>query len=225
VTRRPILIDFFSKAGGAAMGYHRAGFEVISIDIEPQPRNPFTFIQADAFAVFETAIEHADAIHGSPECRDHTPLTSRAGITGTGWQLARFIELCEASGKPYVVENVMAAQFPAEYPSNLVLCADRHFGLRTVRHRQFRCSGFQVPQPDHPGGWSSHSAPTATRKRYGMWDKGFHASVTGNIGTYVGPEAMGIDWMNGNELSQAIPPAYTEFVGKFLLTALDRGVQ
>jgi DNA (cytosine-5)-methyltransferase 1 len=132
--------------------------------------------------------------------------------------LERFIELCEQSGKPYVVENVMAARFPADYPSNLVLCADRHFGLRTVRHRQFRCSGFTVPQLPHTVG---HSAPTSTKKRQHDWDRGMHVSVTGDVGR----QAMGIDWMNGNELSQAIPPVYTEYIGRHLLTALDKGVQ
>lgn len=207
------------------MGYHRAGFRVIGIDIAPQPRYPFEFYQGDVFELFEHLAPLADAIHGSPECRDHTVLASRAGKTGTGWQLGRFIELCEASGKPYVVENVMGATFPAACPSNLVLCADRHFGLRTVRHRQFRCSGFEVPQPEHPGGWTSHSAPTSRKKRKHDWDRGLHVSVTGDVGTYVGSKAMGIDWMTGNELSQAIPPAYTELIGGHLLTSLDKGVQ
>jgi DNA (cytosine-5)-methyltransferase 1 len=213
----PTLLDFFSNAGGAAMGYHRAGFRVIGIDIEPHPRYPFEFFQGDAFELFEHLAPLADAIHGSPECRDHTPLTSRAGKTGTGWQLERFIELCEQSGKPYVVENVMAARFPAAYPSNLTLCADRHFGLRTVRHRKFRCSGFTVPQPPHPVG---HSAPTSTKKRRYDWDLGMHTSVTGDVTQEIASVAMGIDWMNSKELSQAIPPAYTEYIGGHLFREL-----
>lgn len=215
---RPVLIDYFCKAGGAGMGYHRAGFEVIGVDIEPQPHYPFEFVRADVFEVFHDLARRADAIHGSPECRDHTALTSVAGFTGSAWQLTKFIELCEGTGKPYVVENVATARFPAAYPHNLVLCADRHFGLRTVRHRKFRCVGFNVPQPPHPAG---HSAPTSTKKRMHDWNRGMHVSVTGDVGTYVGREAMGIEWMTRNELSQAIPPAYTDYIGRQLLAGIE----
>lgn len=199
------------------MGYARAGFHVIGVDIEPQPNYPFDFVQGDVFDLFAELAPLADAIHGSPECRDHTPLTSVAGFKGTAWQLAKFIDLCESSGKPYVVENVMAAQFPMRCPHNLVLCGDRHFGLRTVRHRKFRCVGFDVPQPLHSIG---HSARTSTKNRRTDWNRGMHISITGDVGTWVGPEIMGIDWMTGDELSQAIPPAYTEYIGEHLMAQL-----
>jgi len=221
---RPTIIDFFSKAGGASMGYHRAGFRVIGVDIQPQPRYPFEFVQGDVFAMFWDLIDRYRpvAITGSPECRGHTPLQSVAGAGTTGWQLAKFIQLCEDYGRPYVAENVMAAQFPTDYPANLVLCADRNFGLRTVRHRKFRCTGFECPQPPHPKG---HSAPTSTKRRKHDWDRGMHVSITGDVGVYVGSEAMGIDWMTGNELSQAIPPAYTQYIGEYLMKGIDHGTQ
>lgn len=212
---RPQLLDLFCSAGGAAMGYHRAGFDVVGVDIAPQPNYPFEFHQADAFAYLAGHGHEFDAIHASPECRDHTPLTSRAGFTGTGWQLQKTLDMLEELGRPYVVENVMAAKFDHD----LVLCADRNFGLRTVRHRKFKISGFEVPQPQHPKG---HSAPTSTRKRRACLDKGYHISVTGDVDSYVGPPCMGIDWMTGKELSQAIPPAYTEYIGKYLREAVDR---
>lgn len=204
------VLDLFSKAGGASMGYRMAGWQVVGVDIEPQEHYPFEFVQADAFWFLERYGRLFDLIHGSPECRDHTALTSVAGKRGTGWQLGSFIELCERSGKPYVVENVNTARFPDRYPHNLVLCADRHFKLRTVRHRKFRCSGFEIIQPPHPAG---HSAPTSTKKRRRDWDRGMHISVTGDVGTHLGRQAMGIDWMTGKELAQAIPPAYTEWIG------------
>jgi DNA (cytosine-5)-methyltransferase 1 len=199
------------------MGYHRAGFEVVGVDIVPQPNYPFEFHQEDAFTFLADHAHEFDAIAASPECRDHTPLTSRAGFKGTAWQLADIIKLLEDTGKPYVVENVGSARFPDDYPWTLMLCADRHFGLRTVRHRKFRCAGFSAPQPPHPKG---HSAPTSTKKRRHDWERGMHISITGDVGSWVGPEIMGIDWMTGNELSQAIPPAYTEYIGEYLMAAL-----
>lgn len=199
------------------MGYHRAGFAVVGVDINPQPRYPFEFHQEDAFGFLAEHAHEFDAIAASPECRDHTPLTSVAGFKGTAWQLADIIKLLEDTAKPYVVENVGSARFPEEYPDNLILCADRHFGLRTVRHRKFRCVGFDVIQPPHPKG---HSAPTSTKKRRHDWDRGMHISITGDVSSWVGPEIMGIDWMNGKELSQAIPPAYTEYIGLQLMAAL-----
>lgn len=89
------------------------------------------------------------------------------------------------------------------------------FGLRTYRHRKFK-SNVPLTAPPHP----KHVALTATKQRKAHWDKGWNVSVTGDVGTYLGEQAMGIGWMNGNELSQAIPPAYTEHIGKQLMQQL-----
>lgn len=210
---RPKLYDLFCGAGGASMGYHRAGFDVTGVDTAPQPRYPFPFIQADAFEFlgFLTAYgTEVDAVHASPECRDHTPLTSVAGTRGTAWQLAEIERMLSDCGKPWVIENVAASPLDAD----VVLCGAM-FGLRTYRHRKFK-SNMPITAPPHP----KHAALTATKQRKAMWDKGWNVSVTGDVGTYVGPQAMGIDWMNGNELSQAIPPSYTEHLGKQLMAQL-----
>jgi len=86
------------------------------------------------------------------------------------------------------------------------------FGLRTYRHRRFE-SYMHLTAPEHP----KHTVLTATKQRKQRWAEGWNVSITGDVGTYVGPEAMGIDWMNGNELCEAIPPAYTQHIGEQLM--------
>jgi DNA (cytosine-5)-methyltransferase 1 len=207
----PRLLDLFCGAGGAAMGYHRAGFDVVGVDINPQKNFPFEFHQADAMTF---PLDGFDAIHASPPCQDHSPLKSRAGEHGTGWMLDATLARLGAQPAVWVVENVGAAHNRAD----LLLCGEM-FGLRTIRHRRFtidqRFTGL-LANPPHP----KHSARTSTKKRRACWDAGFHISVTGDIGSTIGGLALGIDWMNGNELSQAIPPAYTEYVGGLLLAEI-----
>lgn len=211
---RPRLLDLFSGAGGAARGYQLAGFHVTGVDINPQPRYAGDeFVQADAMTF---PLDGYDAIHASPPCRDHTWLTSLAGYDGSAWMLPATRARLEKSGLPYVIENVMGADMRRD----LLLCGGM-FGLRTYRHRQFEAGGgVKLEQPPHP----AHVARTATKQRRERWAQGWHVSITGDVGVYVGPEAMGIDWMSGNELSQAIPPAYSELVGGFLLAAIRERV-
>jgi DNA (cytosine-5)-methyltransferase 1 len=122
--------------------------------------------------------------------------------------------LLEASGKPWVIENVMGA--PLDRNRSIVLCANT-FGLRTYRHRRFEYSKhLGLVAPPH----APHVKRAPNRRRRERWLAGDHASITGDVGTYVGPEAMGIDWMTGNGLSEAIPPAYTRFVGAQILASL-----
>lgn len=206
--RRFRCLDLFCKAGGASWGYYLAGFDVTGVDIDPQPNYPdgLEFIQADAFEFVREHGHKFDLITASPMCRDHTVLAGKHGKTGTGWQLAAIRDELARLDRPWVIENVPGAPLRPD----VRLCGDVHFGLRVVRHRYFE-SGFPLVSP--PWCRAKHRAPVATREQFRMWHQGWHASVTGNIGSYVGPEAMGIDWMTGNELSQAIPPVYTEYIG------------
>jgi len=210
---KPRLLDLFAGAGGAARGYQLAGFHVTGVDINPQPRYAGDeFHRADAMTF---PLDGYDAIHASPPCQDHSPLKSRAGEHGTGWMLEATRQRLKDWGGLWVIENVMGA----EMASTLVLCGGM-FGLRTYRHRQFEI-GHALPlvaEPYHP----PHRALTSTRQRRTGFAAGMHVSVTGDVGSWVGPQVMGIDWMTGDELSQAIPPAYCRFIGEQLLAAAER---
>jgi DNA (cytosine-5)-methyltransferase 1 len=207
------LLDLFCGAGGAAMGYHRAGFDVVGVDNRPQPRYPFEFHQADAMTY---PLAGFDVIHASPPCQDHSPLRSVAGEHGTGWMLPTTRDRLSAQPLPWVIENVAAADARADF----MLCGTM-FGLRTYRHRRFEIDP-RIPAlfmvPEHP----RHKAPAPTRKRVEAWANGAFISATGHAGSFYGPAGLGIDWMIGEELSQAIPPAYTEYIGCQLLKVLER---
>ena len=212
MSARPRLLDLFCCAGGAGQGYADAGFDVTGVDISPMPNYPFEFVQADAIAYLERNGKHYDAIHASPPCQAYTPL----GALHKHIEYPDLVEptrdALEALGKPYIIENVMAAPLIKE--RSITLCGGM-FGLRTYRHRRFE-SNIQLTPPGHP----KHVIRTATKRRKELWAEGWHVSITGDVGVYLGPEAMGIDWMNGNELCQAIPPAYTKHLGLQLMDAL-----
>lgn len=213
-TRRPRLLDLYCGAGGASMGYHRAGFEVVGVDIRPQSRYPFAFHHGDALEFLDAHGHEFDVVAASPPCHDHTPLASRAGVDGSGWLLAATLERLAAGRVPWVVENVMGAAMRAD----IVLCGSM-FGLRTYRHRKFAIDPrvpLLPPVPWHP----AHTTRTSTKKRRRDFDAGMHISITGDVGSWLGPACMGIDWMSGHELSLAIPPAYTEHLGRHLLAAI-----
>ena len=210
---RPRLLDLFCGAGGAAMGYHRAGFDVVGVDINPQPNYPFEFIQGDAIDYLQAVVDgeaHYHAIHASPPCQDHM----RGGqhpTHGTGWMLNACRRMLLLQGKPWVIENVPGAPMRADYR----LCGCQ-FGLRLRRERWFETSweGFAFMEPCH------HDGPVPSV--VGTGTPSWVAKVLGyNPGIAELRECMGIDWMNRKELSQAIPPAYTEFIGTQLLATLE----
>ena len=222
---KPKLLDLFCGAGGAGMGYFRAGFEVTGIDIRPQPNYPFRFIQADAL---EYVIEHGhefDAIHASPPCQVHTTLgdlVRKQPGRGATYddrhhdlipQTRRALELI---GHPYVIENVVGAANSLRSP--IMLCGNM-FGLKVYRHRLFECS-VMILAPTH----HKHLIK-ALGKGYTPKSEDEFVCVTGKVGANVlAQKAMGIDWMSTkriedrtSEASQAIPPAYTEYIGRQLL--------
>lgn len=218
---RPRLLDLFSGAGGCAVGYDKAGFEVIGVDIVAQPRYPFEHHVADALSILRGMIgwpyfngemwrpNYFAAIHASPPCKDHTALANLSGGDGTGWMLAATRDLLaqigERDGTPWVIENVPGAPLR----SDLILCGEM-FGLGVRRHRLFETepSLFSLLPPcQHDQKVVSvHGQPGGTSARDG---------VLPNLSEW--KAAMGIDWMSSRELSQAIPPAYTEHIGTLLL--------
>lgn len=225
---KPRLLDLFCGAGGAAMGYHRAGFEVIGVDIRPQPRYPFAFVQADALAP-PFRLSDFDAIHASPPCQ----MYSAARVVNTEAQLARHWdsvpptrELLATSGRPFVIENVPGS--PLQLGRTVRVCG-LGLGLKTKRHRYFESNVpmFGVPcVKGHPGEWYSIHGNGANRRytekrprgagRWGLKEPKREGD------RWQRNEAMGVDWMSNYELSQAIPPAYTEFIGRQLLAQLER---
>jgi len=218
MSERPLCYDVFAGAGGAGMGYHQAGFRVVGIDHRPQPRYPFDFIRMDAFDFFD-AVERGeyplpDLWHASPPCQAYTSLRGRWPDRAYVDLLADTRDRLVGSGVPWVIENVPGAPMRADY----LLCGAM-FGLRSYRHRLFEVSWPVLLQPPHP----RHVVRVTHRKvnRRAHWDAGGFATVVGDIGSYVGPEAMGIDWMTGTELSQAIPPAYTKWIGEQALRVIQ----
>lgn len=185
------------------MGLHRAGFEVTGVDIEPQPNYPFKFLQADALTF---PLDGFDFIWASPPCQQFCALNGREDLSGYPDLVDPVRQRLAASGAVTVIENVPGAPVRAD----ITLCGAM-FGLRAYRHRLFECS-FPIAAPDHP----EHKIRVNRRgeNRRTHWAAGGFITITGDIGTYIGPEAMGIDWMTGNELSEAIPPAYAEHIGR-----------
>jgi len=204
---KPRLLDLFCGAGGASMGYHRAGFEVVGVDIKPMPRYPFEFHQADAMTF---PLEGFDVIHASPPCQRYSTMTKRWARSEEHPDLVGPIRSrLLATGVAYVIENVPGA--PLADP--LTLCGSM-FDLGVRRHRIFETSvGMLAPQCNHAAqgrvvGVYGHAGGTS--KRDGL--------------TFAGVaewrRAMGIDWMTGDELAESIPPAYTEYIGKQLMAHL-----
>ncbi len=200
------LLDLFCGAGGAAMGYHRAGFtEIVGVDIKPQPRYPFTFVLGDALEYVKAHGHEFDAIHASPPCQDHMMTPHRKH--GTGWLLAATRDALRVCCV-WVIENVPGAPMRPDF----VICGCPK--LRRVRWFETSWRGFaMMPTCNHATPAVcvvGHGTPSWVRKKLGF---------NPTIAEY--RNAMGIDWMTRDELSQAIPPAYTEFIGRHLLRALE----
>lgn len=217
--RKPRLLDLFCGEGGASAGYVAAGFEVVGVDIAPMDRYPFEFHQADAMTF---SLEGFDAIHASPPCHDHTILNKSVKKDyGTGWMLAATIERLKATGVPWVVENVEAKTVTMD-GWYFTLCGSM-FGLRVQRHRRFGSSQmFLPPTCDHKAQRALGPVVTVT----GHSAQGREYRRRKELGIPVDTledrkAAMGIDWMSRDALSEAIPPAYTKWIGEQLLDVLE----
>lgn len=206
---RPRLLDLFCCAGGAGMGYHRAGFDVVGVDIAPQRHYPFAFHRRDAVEFLRIHGKRFDAIHASPPCQ---AFTNAQRIQGNDHPdlIEPTRELLLELGKPYVIENVVGA--PLLDP--VLLCGSMFDGLQTYRHRLFE-SNFDIQVPEHP----AHVARLTKMGRTPIEGEFMH--VVGNFsGVKKARAAMGIDWMVRDELREAIPPAYTEFIGRQMLAQI-----
>lgn len=215
---RPKLLDLFCGAGGAAVGYHRAGFDVTDVDTAPQPNYPFRFVQTNALtAMF---LWGYDAIHASPPCQNYCWSTTKPKAAGKTYpDLLEPIRIrLEEAGVPYVIENVPTA--PLKNPTYL---EGTMFGLNVIRRRGFE-TNWWLQQPRFRPRKKPIMRPHHTTGK--MIQKSAYCSVAGNgadgwscrVADW--REAMGIDWMTRREITQAIPPAYTEYIGRHLRGAL-----
>jgi DNA (cytosine-5)-methyltransferase 1 len=208
---KPRLLDLFCGAGGCSVGYDRAGFEVVGVDIAPQPHYPFEFHQADALKVLTTPMAGFDVIHASPVCKRYSVVTPAPMRDRHPDQIGPVRDLLAQTGRPWVIENVPGAPLRPD----LKLCGCM-FGLPNLkRERWFETSwgAFELrPSCDH-------REPVITVSGTGAGNQ--HARH-GHVGFADWRRAMDIDWMTGKELSQAIPPAYTEYIGGLLLDVLER---
>jgi DNA (cytosine-5)-methyltransferase 1 len=216
---RPRLLDLFCCAGGAAMGYHQAGFDVVGIDIKPQPKYPFPFIQADCRSIDMRFVRWFDAIHASPPCQTFSQISNVSGnqhnhVDCLPWTRRLLVK----SGLPWVMENVPNA--PLIDP--IMLCGTM-FGLGTSdgaelrRHRNFETNWWfgLVPQ-------CRHEKPTITVTGQVAQQNVVKNKVRRTFPASEARRAMGIDWMAMPELSQAIPPAYTRFIGRQLIEHINQ---
>lgn len=227
--QKPLLLDLFCGGGGCSKGYYDAGFEVIGVDIAPQPHYPYTFYQDDALHVLDILLSGgmwhgyvlADfaVIHASPECKAYT----NCNLSPKENYLKLIGEVrirVQASKKPYVIENVMGAKHDMQ--ASLMLCGSM-FDLPVQRHRLFETNIFL-----HPPKPCNHKNTTIGVYGHSIWDSSIAGTTRkdgkirpGTVPMERGRAAMGIDWMTMNELAEAIPPAYTQHIGTQLLYAMQ----
>lgn len=202
------LLDLFAGAGGASVGYYRAGFEVVGVDIKPQPNFPFAFVQSDALEWAD--FDRFDLIHASPPCQAYSPLRHSPGAGDYPDLVLLTRNLLQAADVPYVIENVPGA--PLLNP--VTLCGSafnlRHQDFELRRHRLFETSFPLIVPP------CDHRDPVLGV--YGDLSKNRRPSTRGVKAGIADAEAlMGIDWMTVDEMTEAVPPAYTQFIGEQFL--------
>ena len=216
------VLDLFCGVGGASQGYAEAGFDVVGVDINPQPDYRYEFVQADALQAVKVYADQFDLIHASSPCQHDAAITK-----GTNKHLrGRYADLydatreaLEATGKPYVIET------PRARP-DVTLCGEM-FKLRVIRHRNFELGGWKSEAPAHK---PHRGKVIGVRhgKRITEEDGGYYYAVYG-AGGYKGTvpqwqDAMGIHWTsNRKSIAEAIPPVYTRYVGREFKKWSERG--
>lgn len=197
------------------MGYYQAGFEVVGVDISPQPRYPFEFIQAEALSFLNDYGHEYDAIHASPPCQFATAYRRKGHGVGDGYPnlIPQVRSLLRVSDRPYVIENVEQARHWLRSP--IKLCGSA-FDLDVQRHRMFESNIRLLSTTCNHRRWTPRYPPATNRT---------NLRKTVEVGVYriplgVQQKAMGINWMRLTELSQAVPPAYTQYIGRFLMSAV-----
>jgi len=212
---RPLLIDLYCCAGGAAAGYRQAGFDVLGVDTDPQPDYPFEFVRADAIGYLSAGLpRRAAAIHASPPCQKYTPLNAYNHHDYPDL-VAPTRDLLALTGLPFVIENV--PQAPLDHP--VILCGPM-FGLRVYRHRGFEPGGGLViaPPPHQPHTQRcarNGYLPTAARPFMSI-----HGGKHSQAWQRAAAATLGTPWMTTiRQVCEAIPPAYTRHIGAAMLTA------
>lgn len=228
MTGRPLLIDLCCKAGGSSMGYYRAGFDVIGIDVQPQRRYPFDFVRADLrkLTPADLLAYRPAAIAASPPCKVFTTLKAFSD-PGHENLIPATRTLLRRTGLPYVIENVPGA--PLHWP--IALCGSM-FGLGVRRHRLFELGRWRTEQPACRHAEQDAASPGYPVLRYHAGKPRVVMSPV--LGVYGGGQglgegeverwrhAMGIEWMSRRELAQAVPPAYTQWLGERLIGLIQR---
>jgi DNA (cytosine-5)-methyltransferase 1 len=233
---RPRLLDLFCGAGGAAMGYHRAGFDVVGVDIAPQPHYPFEFHQADATAMVRDRLEgcwheqggrsalpgrlaaclgHFDAIHASPPCQAYSRALRHMSAPQS-MLIDAVKDLLSKTGLPWVIENVEGAPLPTQsdlFGAHGVMLCGTAFGLRVYRHRLFETS-FPVPGPP-----CRHLRPAMNPHNQAARDL-MYEEFGRSDPEVIWRREMGVEWMGRYEAREAVPPVFTEHVGGYLMAAI-----
>ena len=236
MTRRPLLLDLFCCEGGAATGYHRAGFDVVGIDIDPQPNYPFTFLRGDAVVALANLVDgyevggyhlsDFDAIHASPPCQLYSVSTVMHRDANEYPDLVDTVrELLTRIDIPWVIENVMGAPlvprghvtFDGRYGE--MLCGSMFSMKRLRRHRLFE-TNWPLSAPSS----CRHSEQEDVMSIVGHGEQGRSGRVGERWGLAARREVMGMTWASRDGISEAIPPAYTEWIGRQMVNELAQTV-
>nr|WP_221374327.1 hypothetical protein [Actinoplanes polyasparticus] len=217
---KPRLLDLFCCEGGAGTGYARAGFDVVGVDIDSQPRYPYEFHQGDAST---WSLVGFDAVHASPPCEDHS-VTMAFGLNdrGTGWLLPHTVTRLRESGLPFVIENVESKAVRAHMPGAIRLCGSM-FGLgaedsrgnwRILRRHRLFLTSFPLLVP------ACTCRGRLVGGVYGHGEQGVNGGRGYGFAADRAREAMGMPWASRDGCTEGIPPAYTEFLGERLMSAV-----